>query len=89
MGKGPAAIESRIADLFAATRDRALSVGEIADHAFQLGGKPATRRSASRRHGRGIGCCGGCAIIDEQANELFYKAHDNVRAAVGATRVGA
>ena len=57
MSKGPGAIESRIAELFAATRDRGLSVAEIADHAFALKGRPATRaqrlsatRAAHRAH---------------------------------------
>ena len=43
MSKGPGAIESRIADLLAATRDRALSVTEIADYAFEMGGGTPTR----------------------------------------------
>lgn len=43
MSKGPGAVERRIADLLAATRDRALDIGEIADNAYELSGKPATR----------------------------------------------
>jgi hypothetical protein len=43
MSKGPGAIEKRIAELIAATRDRGLSVAEMADHAFQLAGQPALR----------------------------------------------
>jgi curved DNA-binding protein CbpA len=43
MSKGPGAIERRIADLFAATRDRALSIDEIARHAFVLKGRTPTR----------------------------------------------
>jgi hypothetical protein len=43
MSKGPGAVERRIADLLAATRDRALDIGEIADNAYGLDGKPATR----------------------------------------------
>jgi hypothetical protein len=43
MSKGPGTIESRIADLFAATRDRALSIDEITDNAYQLGGARPTR----------------------------------------------
>jgi hypothetical protein len=43
MSKGPGDIESRIADLFAGTRDRALSVAEIADYAFEMGGGTPTR----------------------------------------------
>jgi hypothetical protein len=43
MSKGAGQIESRIVELFAATPDRALSVADIADHAFALGGRTATR----------------------------------------------
>jgi hypothetical protein len=43
MSKGPGAIERRIADLFAATRDRALSIHEITSHAFVLKGRAPTR----------------------------------------------
>jgi hypothetical protein len=43
MSKGAGAVERRIADLFAATRDRALSIGDLADNAYELGGRPATR----------------------------------------------
>ena len=43
MSKGPGAVEARIAELLAATRDRGLSVAELADHAFGLNGRPATR----------------------------------------------
>lgn len=45
MSKGPGAIERRIADLFVKTRDRALSVEDIAKHAFKL-----KRRIPSRVH---------------------------------------
>ena len=43
MSQGPGQIEKRIAELFAATRDRGLSVAEIADHAFDMGGGTPTR----------------------------------------------
>jgi hypothetical protein len=43
MSKGPGLIERRIADLFAATRDHALSIDVVTDHAFDLKGKPPTR----------------------------------------------
>ncbi len=43
MSRGPGTIERRIADLFAATRDRALSVDEITDNAYRLGGARPTR----------------------------------------------
>lgn len=43
MSKGAGKIERRIADLFAATRDKALSVDEITDSAYQLHGAKPTR----------------------------------------------
>jgi hypothetical protein len=43
MSRGPGRIEQRIGELFAATRDRALSITDITDHAFGLAGKPASR----------------------------------------------
>jgi hypothetical protein len=43
VSKGPGGIENRIAELFAATRDRGLTFAEIADHAFALKGRPASR----------------------------------------------
>jgi hypothetical protein len=43
MSQGPGAVEKRIAELFVATKDRALSIADIADHAFALAGRPATR----------------------------------------------
>jgi hypothetical protein len=54
MSKGPGTVEKRIAELFAATRDRALSIADIADHAFELVGRPASREqrlSATRASG--------------------------------------
>ena len=43
MSKGPGRVERRIADLFAATRDRALSIDEITDNAYRLKGQRPTR----------------------------------------------
>jgi hypothetical protein len=40
---GAGTIEKRIAELFAATTDRALSIADVADNAYGLGGRPATR----------------------------------------------
>ena len=51
MSRGPGAIERRVADLLAATCDRALSIDAITDHAFELGGRApprAQRLSATR-----------------------------------------
>ena len=45
MSRGSGRIERRIGDLFAATKDRALSVGEIAAYAFELtDGVPPDRK---------------------------------------------
>jgi hypothetical protein len=43
MSKGAGAVERRIADLLAATRDRALTVDDITDAAFELRGAKPTR----------------------------------------------
>jgi hypothetical protein len=52
VSKGPGRIERRIGELFAATKDRALSIGDLARHAFELpdGWWPdrKQRRSATR-----------------------------------------
>jgi hypothetical protein len=45
MSRGPGEIERRIGELFAATRDRARSVAEICDQAFELVGAASTRAS--------------------------------------------
>jgi hypothetical protein len=43
MSKGMGIVERRIAELFAATRDRALSIADVTDHAFKLKGRVPTR----------------------------------------------
>jgi hypothetical protein len=43
MSKGAGSVERQISDLFAATRDRALSIDDITDHAFGLAGAAPTR----------------------------------------------
>jgi hypothetical protein len=51
MSRGPGQIEQRISELFATTKDRALSIADICDHAFRLAGEPASqtqRLSATR-----------------------------------------
>jgi hypothetical protein len=83
MSKGPGTVERRIAELFIATRDRALSVGEIADHAFGLAGKPASRvqrLSATRAAHRVLR---RVREADERARQLFDEAHRNTEAALG------
>ena len=57
MSRGAGSIERRIADLFAATADCALSVDEITRHAFALGSRAPTRAqrlSATRAAHRAI-----------------------------------
>jgi hypothetical protein len=83
MSKGPGQIESRIADLFAATRDRGLSVAEITDHAFALKGRPASRAqrlSATRAAHRVIRRIRDTA---QKRRRLIIDAHDETEAAVG------
>lgn len=84
MSKGPGQIEKRIADLFAATRDRPLTVTEIADHAFGLGGRPPTRaqrlsatRAAHRLSKR-------IRDTSDRARELHAQARRNAETAIGA-----
>src|SRR4051794_6887778 len=43
MSQGPGRLEAAIAELFSVNKDPALSVGDICDHAFTLGGRPASR----------------------------------------------
>ena len=82
MSRGPGIIEQRIADLFAATRDRALSIDEIVDNAYELGGRTSSRAqrlSATRAAHRLLR---RVRMMHEQACRLRDKAHDDVRAAI-------
>jgi hypothetical protein len=70
MSKGPGTVEKRITELFAATRDRALSVADVAERAFELAGKAATREqrlSATRAAHRLVR---RIKEIDNQARKL-------------------
>jgi hypothetical protein len=83
MSRGPGNIEQRIADLFAETRDRPLSVDAIASHAFATGRKPPTRAqrlSATRAAHRVLR---RVREMEAQADALVAKAHANVKAALG------
>jgi hypothetical protein len=84
MSKGPGAIESRIADLFAATRDRALSIDEIARHAFVLRKRRmptrAQRLSATRAAHRLLR---RVREADERSHVLRKQARANTTAALG------
>jgi hypothetical protein len=88
MSHGAGVIERRIADLFAATRDRALSVGEIADYAFEMGGGTPTRAqriSATRAAHRLLKRIRETA---KRRSELYAQAHMEAEAAVGALPKG-
>jgi hypothetical protein len=83
MSRGPGVIEKRIADLLAATRNRALSVDEITDHAFTLAGATPTRSqrlSATRATHRLLR---RVQQIEERVDKLRKQAHDNTAAALG------
>lgn len=84
MSKGPGTIERRIAELFATSRDRPVSVSTIADHAFLLDGKPASRAqrlSATRAAHRLLR---RIKETDEAVGKLVGQAHAATRAKVGA-----
>src|SRR5258705_11360955 len=49
MSRGPGAVERRIADLFAATRDRALSIDVITRHAFETSRPTRAQRLSATR----------------------------------------
>ena len=83
MSKGPGVVETRIAALFAATRDRGLSVAEIADHAFDMGGGTPTRAqrlSATRAAHRLIR---RMKEARDKAGHLVDEAHREAEAVVG------
>src|SRR5216683_4489840 len=86
MSKGPGSIERRIADLFAATRDRALSIDAVTDAAFRLRGKLPTRAqrlSATRAAHRLLR---RVREARECANVLCKQAEANTKAALGRER---
>jgi hypothetical protein len=72
--------------LFAATRDRALSIDEITDNAYQLGGARPTRAqrlSATRAAHRVLR---RVRELDERADKLRAEANANTDAALGRSR---
>jgi hypothetical protein len=75
MSRGPGRLERAITELFNATEDKALSIGEICDVAFQLGGLTASRAqrlSATRAAHRLLDRCHEQAQAEAQA---FSQAH--------------
>lgn len=83
MSKGAGIVECRIADLLAATRDRALSIEDITDHAFDLrGAKPtrAQRLSATRAAHRLLK---RTRETHDRARKLIDQAHQRTKAVIG------
>lgn len=83
MSKGAGIIERRIADLLAETRDRALSVDDITDHAFELAGTAPTRAqrlSATRAAHRVLK---RTRDHYERGRKLIERAHADTEAACG------
>jgi hypothetical protein len=84
MSKGAGIVERRIADLLAATRDRALSIDDITDHAFVLAGTAPTRAqrlSATRAAHRVLK---RTHDIYDHGRRLIDQAHARTKAACGA-----
>jgi hypothetical protein len=83
MSKGAGIVERRIADLLAATRDRALSIDDITDHAFELAGVAPTRvqrLSATRAAHRVLK---RTRETYDRGDRLIAQAHDHAKAACG------
>src|SRR5690242_11598398 len=74
MSRGPGRIEQRIGELFAATKDRTLSIGELARHAFELGDGIAPDRkqrlSATRAAHRVLR---RAAVVTEALETSFHR----------------
>jgi hypothetical protein len=83
MSRGQGAIERRTADLFAATRDRGLTVAELADFAFQLDGATATRAQRLSATRAGHRLIRRMKEADETASRLIDEAHRETEAVVG------
>jgi hypothetical protein len=83
MSKGPGAIERRIAELLAASRDRALTIDDIVDNAYALNGAKPTRKqrlSATRAAHRLLR---RVRETHARARQLIHKAHTATAAALG------
>ncbi|MFT2210692.1 hypothetical protein ACLJYM_02265 [Rhizobium giardinii] len=82
MSKGAGKVEQRIAELFAVTRDRALSMDDITDNAYSLNGAKPTREqrlSAARAAHRLLR---RVRETEARVNELYRQAHDNTKASL-------
>ena len=88
MSRGSGRLEKTIGELFAATKDRALSIADICDHAFGLAGTPATRAqrlSATRAAHRLLR---RVRDAKTKSDNLFLQAHENTKAALGREQAG-
>jgi hypothetical protein len=86
MSRGPGLVEARIAELLAANRDRALTINDLADNAYGLNGRPATRAqrlSATRAAHRVLR---RVQEAHDRAGKLTDKAHADTKAALGRER---
>jgi hypothetical protein len=83
VSRGQGAVESRIAELFAATRDRGLTVAKLADFAFELDGATATRAQRLSATRAGHRLIRRMKEADETASRLIDEAHREAEAAVG------
>src|SRR3954454_17972115 len=82
MSRGPGSIEIRIGDLFTASQDRALSVNEIAAHAFALDGNPPTRAQRSSTIRAAHRVIRRTQEMDEKRVPLLRAAEERIRAAL-------
>lgn len=83
MSKGMGAVESRIAQLIAATRNRDLTVDELAEAAFQLAGRTATRAQRLSATRAGHRLLRRMREAAELRSQLIGEAHRETEAAVG------
>jgi hypothetical protein len=83
MSKGAGTIERRIADLLAATRDRALSIDDIADHAFDLVGVAPTRSQRLSATWAAHRVLKRTRDSFERGSNLIGQAHTRTKAACG------
>jgi hypothetical protein len=83
MSRGPGAVEGRIADLLAATRNRALSVDDLADNAYGLNGQPATRAQRLSATRAGHRLIRRIKDSDQWASKFYAAARNEADAAAG------
>ena len=85
MSRGAGSIERRIADLFAATRDRALTIDDITDHAFELRGAAPTRAQRLSATQAAHRLLRRVRKAYAEHRDIVNRVHDSVRAELGLT----